>query len=459
MNEAEEDWREARGKWPRREEEPGCTVERGRSEERRSKRSAAAAAGEKSGRRGGAGATIPIPRKRFRTDDFLPDLKPSFRSSSDEKVYISVKEIQVAKKKIALLEDENKSLKRGREEMEKDFARREEVLKRGYEEQFKRHKEDISRQGNLIQLCQREINELKKVKEDSESHPEEKFSILATNFAERQTLLRTTSVDEKKSKLPLDRFKAQEVEGSQVQVSSNIKEEAVKFNEEKEACWSNDKTAQSHNKKRAGHSFLEKKLFILEKEKKMLATGKEKLEQDARERAKRKTEQDKRNTELLEKLLGQLEKLKNEKESVVKENEAAKDILVENEKELEQLRGEREALAKENYIAKDAFLENRTELANLKNLLDKSREDYKELEERFNLLKGKFKVSEMDLEVSKNQLKISKMSKIYQKMREKRRKLDLLNSKEKKVEKTKRQKSHRTEDEQKLKQLEEGEIL
>ena len=446
--------KEGRVKWTSREEEDsgsGCTLERGRSEEERrfSSRS-----GEKSGRRRG-GENILIPRKRFRTDDFLPDLKPGFRSSSsDEKVYISVKEIQVAKKKIALLEDENKSLKRGREEMEKDFNNREEVLKKGYEEQFKRHKEDISRQGNLIQLCQKEINELKKMKEDSQSHTEKK--VQTTNVAEYE-LRTTSSVDGVELKLPIERLAHQEVKGGPMQVSSNnIKEEAVKFNEE-EVSYST--STQSHNNKSGDHSFLEKKLCILDKEKKMLATAKEKLEQDARERAKRKTEQDKRNTELLEKLLGQLEKLKNEKESLMKENEAAKDILVENEKELEQLRGEREALAKENYIAKDAFLENRTELASLKHQLDKSRDDYKDLEEKFNLLKGKYKVSEMDLEVCKNQLKISKMSKIYQKMREKRKKLDLLNSKDKKVEKSKRPKSIQTEDEQKLKQLEEGEIL
>merc|ERR1712062_855420 len=109
---------------------------------------------------------------------------------------------------------------------------------------------------------------------------------------------------------------------------------------------------------------------------------------------------------------------KKENEVLVKENEAAKDILVENEKELEQLRSEREALSKENYIAKDAFLKNSTELTSLKKMLDKSQADFKDLEEKFKLLKGKYKMS--------------KMYKIYQKVRlGKRRKVDLINSKDK----------------------------
>merc|ERR1712062_717689 len=123
---------------------------------------------------------------------------------------------------------------------------------------------------------------------------------------------------------------------------------------------------------------------------------------------------------------------KKENEVLVKENEAAKDILVENEKELEQLRSEREALSKENYIAKDAFLQNSTELSSLKKMLDRSQEDFKDLEEKFKLLKGKHKMAEVELEVAKNQVKISKMSKIYQKVRlSKRRKVDLINSKDK----------------------------
>ena len=163
-----EDWGEKEttsSKWKRREEgvtlersksHLGVTLERGRSEERRRSRSRERSRGRDS--------DFPL-RKRFRTDDFLPDLKPGYRN--DEKVYISVKEIQVAKRKIALLEDENKGLKRSRERMEKDFNEKELVLKREYEEQFKRHKEDISQQGNLIQLCQKEINELKKrIKEE-----------------------------------------------------------------------------------------------------------------------------------------------------------------------------------------------------------------------------------------------------------------------------------------------------
>ena len=368
--------------------------------------------------------------------------------------------IQVAKRKIALLEDENKSLKRSRERMEKDFNERELVLKREYEEQFKRHKEDISQQGNLIQLCQKEINQLKKMKEDSQmSCDEKKVSIPTTNVLEtpnHREELRSRSVDEKELKLPMDLLKQDN--GSQVAL--HIKEEVIKFNE---VSYSNDKTAatqQSHVKRGGDHSFLEKKLGVLENENMMLAMTKQKLEQDARERAKRKTEQDKRNTELLEKLLGQLEKLKNEKESLLKENDAAKDILVENEKELEQLRSEREALAKENYIAKDAFLDNRTEVASLKRQLEKSQEDYKDLEEKLNQLKGKYKVSEMDLEVCKNQLKISKMAKICQKMRKKRKKLDLLNSKDDAaVEKSKKKIPAEDDNKNKLKQLEEGEIL
>ena len=89
-----EDWREKEttsSKWKRREEgvtlersksHLGVTLERGRSEERRRSRS----------RERSRGRDFPL-RKRFRTDDFLPDLKPGYRN--DEKVYISVKEIQV----------------------------------------------------------------------------------------------------------------------------------------------------------------------------------------------------------------------------------------------------------------------------------------------------------------------------------------------------------------------------
>ena len=89
-----EDWREkdaTSSKWKRREEgvtlersksHLGVTLERGRSEERRRSRS----------RERSRGRDLPL-RKRFRTDDFLPDLKPGYRN--DEKVYISVKEIQV----------------------------------------------------------------------------------------------------------------------------------------------------------------------------------------------------------------------------------------------------------------------------------------------------------------------------------------------------------------------------
>ena len=80
-------------KWKRREEgitlersksHLGVTLERGRSEERRRSRSRERSRGRDS--------DFPL-RKRFRTDDFLLDLKPGYRN--DEKVYISVKEIQV----------------------------------------------------------------------------------------------------------------------------------------------------------------------------------------------------------------------------------------------------------------------------------------------------------------------------------------------------------------------------
>merc|ERR1711928_246411 len=125
-------------------------------------------------------------------------------------------------------------------------------------------------------------------------------------------------------------------------------------------------------------------------------------------------------------------------------------------------------MGKENYIAKDAFLQNSTELTSLKKLLDKSQEDFKDLEEKFKSLKGKYKMAEVELEVAKNQVKISKMSKIYQKVRlGKRRKVDLINSNENdkhtKEEKPKSQKKMKeTEEEgaeQQAKQLEEGEIL
>ena len=62
------------------------------------------------------------------------------------------------------------------------FNNKEEVLKRAFEDQFNRHKEDIRKQGNLIQLCQQEINQLKKMKEESETSNKESLS--TTSFAE-----------------------------------------------------------------------------------------------------------------------------------------------------------------------------------------------------------------------------------------------------------------------------------
>ena len=80
-------------------------------------------------------------------------------------------------------------------------------------------------------------------------------------------------------------------------------------------------------------------------------------------------------------------------------------------------------------------------------------------------MKGKYKMAEVELEVAKNQVKISKMSKIYQKViLGKRRKIDSSeNNKHSKEEKSKSQKKTKeTEEEgieQQAKQLEEGEIL
>ena len=100
-------------------------------------------------------------------------------------------------------------------------------------------------------------------------------------------------------------------------------------------------------------------------------------------------------------------------------------------------------------------------------MLDRSQEDFKDLEEKFKLLKGKYKMSEVELEVAKNQVKISKMSKIYQKVRlGKRRKVDLINSNDKdntwdgklKQPKISEQRVEKEVD-QETKQLEDGEIL
>ena len=77
-------------------------------------------------------------------------------------------------------------------------------------------------------------------------------------------------------------------------------------------------------------------------------------------------------------------------------------------------------------------------------------------------------MAEVELEVAKNQVKISKMSKIYQKVRlGKKRKIDTINSNQKdkhtKEEKSKSpRKTKEIEEEgigQQVKQLEEGEIL
>ena len=98
-------------------------------------------------------------------------------------------------------------------------------------------------------------------------------------------------------------------------------------------------------------------------------------------------------------------------------------------------------------------------------MLDRSQEDFKDLEEKFKLLKGKYKMSEVDLEVARNQVKISKMSKIYQKVRlGKKRKVDSKENDNHTKEETSKslKKIQETEEEgieQQAKQLEEGEIL
>merc|ERR1719474_1630411 len=140
----------------RREEKTASSLERSESRRPRSPREKIRA------------PSIHFPRKRFRNDDFLPDLKPGYDNSREERVFISLKEIEAAKKKIFLLGEENKKLKKEKEEVEKEFNNKEEILKRAFEDQFNRHKEDIRKQGNLIQLCQQEINRLKKMKEESQ---------------------------------------------------------------------------------------------------------------------------------------------------------------------------------------------------------------------------------------------------------------------------------------------------
>ena len=68
--------------------------------------------------------SIHFPRKRFRNDDFLPDLKPGYDNSREERVFISLKEIEAAKKKIFLLGEENKKLKKEKEKVEKNMMGR-----------------------------------------------------------------------------------------------------------------------------------------------------------------------------------------------------------------------------------------------------------------------------------------------------------------------------------------------
>ena len=166
-----EEKEEERRKKIRREEDGVSSLERSESRRSRSPREKIRA------------PSITFSRKRFRNEDFLPDLKPGYDNSREERVFISLKEIEAAKKKIFLLGEENKKLKKEKEEVEKEFNNKEEVLKSAYEDQFNRHKEDIRKQGNLIQLCQQEINQLKKMKEESEKQSN-KETLSTTTFAE-----------------------------------------------------------------------------------------------------------------------------------------------------------------------------------------------------------------------------------------------------------------------------------
>merc|ERR1712013_631556 len=199
------DKEEERRKKIRREEDGVSSLERSESRRSRSPRE----------RRGAI--TFPFPSRRFRNDEFLPDLKMGYDNSREERVFISLKEIEAAKKKIFLLGEENKKLKKEKEEVEKEFNNKEEVMKRAFEDQFKRHKEDIRKQGNLIQLCQQEINQLKKMKEESEQQSNEE-SISTTTFAENHIESGSIKGFEKES------------HGSQMQEWRNIKQEAEEYN-------------------------------------------------------------------------------------------------------------------------------------------------------------------------------------------------------------------------------------